>query len=253
MTLSGIAPEICRIELEEEGAFANATLVWHPGNETAYIAGEVGARDVPFQVVTHWERDLNDECTVEVTQKGRVWHDPRGRPFIDLQFTDRIAGHDLTAGNWTRIDAGIHNNGTLPERVSVSIEHMRDHWEIRNATSFLNVEIEPLETVAFGFDLRVPDDEPGRTNLLLFHVKGEESGFKDKITLVLGVEGSGKTPSNDEEDTPGRIDQRGRAPPEEKPEQSGQIPMVSPLVGLLVIGFIVNSKRRSSRRAGPMY
>ncbi len=245
--LSGIAPNICQIELDEASAAGNATLVWSPGNETAFVAAELGAREVPFRVASHWERDLNDACTVEVTENGRTWHDPRGRPFIDLQFPERMVSHEITAGNWTRVQAEVHNNGTLPERVNVGLKQMRDHWEIQNATPFLNVAIDPLETVEFGFDLLIPDDEPGRTNLLQLEVKGEESGSKGTITLVLEVESSGIATNKQEEDSPQRIDQRGRAPPDEVAGQSGQIPSVSPLVGLVVVAFVVVVKRRFSR------
>lgn len=245
--VTGIAPEICKIVFDDDDAYANATLVWSPGNETAYIGAQAGARDAPFRIAAHWELDMNDECTVEVTKEGRTWHDPRGRPFIDIQYEDRFLDFDVVTGDWTPVYVELHNNGTLSERVNIATEHMRDTWQIRNATAFMDVEIGPLETKRFGFELLIPDGEPSRTNLLLFNVEGKESGFRERLTLVLEVESSGRPANDTDEEAPVQINQRGQPPPEWTPGSSGQIPVASPIVGLVAVVLIVGLKRRFSR------
>ncbi len=248
LPLVGVPAEVCRIVLDENGTYAGAQGIWSPGDETAYVAAEPGALEAPFKVAAHWERDLNDNCTVEVTPDQTFWHDPRGRPFIEPRFVDRYIQYDVDAGSWVKVEAEIHNNGTLPETINADLEHLRDRWELRNASSVVGVKVEPLQTVRFSFEVHIPADESGGTKLLLVNARGEKSDWSDRATFVLEVEEDvearyNQDPKEEEEET--GIDSHGSVdPPSKQDGPTGQVPVVAPGVLLVALVLLVSALRR---------
>lgn len=246
--LQGIGEDVCRIVLDENGTYEPAVLVWQPGNTTAHVAAEPGTQNVPFRVVSHWEHDLNGACTAEVTTNGTVWHDPRGRPFIEMRVVERHVKFDVEAGSWTPVEAQVFNNGTLPETLNVSLGHMRDDWKIRNSTGVVGVRVDPLETATIGFDLYVPENEPTGTRLLLVDMEGGKSGWTDRATLVLRIKNDERVEQDDTEEDGGPVNWRGsRDAPSEQGERTGQVPAAPAVLAVAMVALLVGLRRRRCR------
>jgi hypothetical protein len=243
--LEGIPADVCKIELDDGPGYTQSTLVWTPGNETAYVAAEPGERDAAFKVKAHWELDLKGACTVEVTPGGTIWHDPRGRPFIELAFQERTISHDVEPGQWYTMDVYIHNNGTLEDTVNITFQHLRNEWEIRNPTGVVDRRVGPLETIRVGFDLRMPENQQSGTNLVLFDAEATKSGWQDRATLLLRVEGTDAAldtaPKGEDE---GRIEthRTGRLPTETH-SRTGQVPAPGVVPLLILIGWSIARAR----------
>ncbi len=247
--LEGVPDAVCRVVLDENGTYGATQVVWSPGDETAYVAAEPGALEAPFQIHAHWERDINDNCTVEVTPDRTIWHDPRGRAFTEPRFVERFLHYDVQAGSWFKVEAQIHNNGTRTETINADLEHLRETWELQNASSLVGVEVEPLQTVRLTFEIHIPADEAGGKKLLLLNAQGQKSGWVDRATFVIEVEedvearhGAGDEDGEEEEEG---IDSKGSAKPPSQPgSRTGQIPVVGPAALLVTVAFLLCCLRR---------
>lgn len=247
--LTGIGSDVCRIVLDENETYDRTLLVWVPGNDTAYVAAEPGQRDALFRIAAHWELDMNDECTVEVTPDEKIWHDPRGRPFIHMQIVERHVAYEAVPGNWTPVEAWVRNNGTLPEAVNITLGHMRPDWQIRNATGVVDVPVEPLQTLRVGFDLFIPPTETSGTKLLLLNMEGKHSGWADRATLMLEVQSGDEVwgAADDDEDED-RIDpRRARDAPTAQSGPTGQIPGPPLVVTVMLVALVAFTLARRRR------
>lgn len=250
--LEGIPEKACRVVLDENESYARTLLVWSPGNETAYVAAEAGERDAPFRVVSHWERDMNDDCTVEVTPDGKVWHEPRGRPFIEMMWQERHVHYNPEPGTWFPVEAVLENNGTLEETVNVSVQYLQEEWQVRNSTGSVDRTVAPEGTLRFGFELYLPENERTGTKLILFDAVGTESGWSGRATIALHVKGSDQALSTGSDDHEEDGEDEGTDPhnvqdlPSQKVGPSGQVPMVPVLpVAILVLAGLAVARARS--------
>jgi hypothetical protein len=245
VALDGLPADTCALDVGPPADGPAVAAHWSIGNRTAYVFAEPGARDAQFLIAAHWVWDVKGDCTVEHTPEGVIYHDPRGRPFIDLKFPERRLTFTPTTGEWSRIEVPIVNNGTLPEHADITLGLRRAHWEIANATPAANVPIAPGATYVFGFDLLVPLEQPARISLLLVDLAGRESGTADRATLVLDLQEGEKPPVVARPPPPA-------LPPWEEPEEAPGSGVIALLV--LVLGCLAVRRRVSGsapHRHGP--
>ncbi len=183
--LDGIPDDACRLVLDENGTYARSHVAWAPGQAVAGIWADVGVVDAPFRVVAHWLTDLNGACTAEVTPDGTLWHDPRGRPFVELLVNETRSFWSGPVGTVFPLAVEVTNNGTLTTEVTAGLPIAQKGWEIRRASPVLNVSVPPLETVVFSFDVFVPRTEQPRMNALALELRAPDWAARPVFFLDL--------------------------------------------------------------------
>lgn len=241
VAIGPVPGDTCRLVLDTNGTYGETGLHWAEGDETAYVWADHGARDAPYRLHAVWSRDLNDNCTVERTEETTHWHDPRGRPFVELRILEHRPLFPGPAGTTIRVDLTIQNNGTLSDNVSAEIGNHPKEFRVTAATPILTVPVDPLEQVVFSFDVEVPWETRAGVYPLVVDFESE-SGWSGGITAFPDVgppEGEDPRPHEDKTPDPAAADPL--APPTLEPNEA---PLVHGLLLLVVTVGLVGLLRR---------
>lgn len=184
--LQGIPGDACRIVLDQNGTYAGTGVTWELGSDTAYVWAEAGDREAPYRLHALWTTDLNGNCTVERTETQTYWHDPRGRPYVELRLLDDKQYLPGPAGSNITVRFTVHNNGTIADNVTAQMAVVKDTFRVTSDGPVVDVPVQPLQEVSFAFIVEVPRDTRPVPHTVQVNLVGD-SGWRQAATAILKI------------------------------------------------------------------
>jgi len=237
--LDGLPADACRLVLDQNGTYAATHALWTPGLATARVYAAAGTTNAAFRVHALWHTDLNGHCTAEETEDGILWHDPRGRAYVEMVVLDRRPVVDGARNSTIDVTLRIHNNGTVPDNVTGRLARLPDGWSGASSGATTAVPVAPLATVGFPFRLHIPDGPQSR--LAIVRVAFSATDWNAEVPVFVQFDEATPAPAASKgAKAPGTPD--AAPPPAWTP--SAEAPAPPFLLGVLALGLIARRARR---------